>query len=313
MICPKCGTECPDGNIFCEACGAELDAPVLPENIDDKGRVKKKGKNSKADKPGKEKRRKTPEEKAAFRKKLKGAGICLAVIAIVVLIVLISNLLGANKGYNAAQSIPLGRNVEYASAETGLTFQVMSTNGLINNMTDFDYICLAEDTVKVNGSEQPRWAIMLTVSEDDIITDVEYYDFSQLKINWKGRKSAVVLTADSVTFGSSIKNLNKTLGMNPYYIKRSVSNDSVYGYRYYCTDEAEGFDHVYNFYVDFSDVELTVRNVHSAEVNYARVLLSADPTFTESEETDIIDEDELTDEEYSDEDEDYNEDEDYEE
>ena len=54
LICKKCGSECPDGNIFCEACGAELDAPVLPENIDDKGRVKNK--KPKKEKAAKEKK-----------------------------------------------------------------------------------------------------------------------------------------------------------------------------------------------------------------------------------------------------------------
>ena len=42
IICKKCGSECPDGNIFCEKCGAELETPVLPENVDSKGRMKMK-------------------------------------------------------------------------------------------------------------------------------------------------------------------------------------------------------------------------------------------------------------------------------
>ena len=78
MICKKCGSECPDGNIFCEACGAELEAPVLPDNVDDKGRMKKKVKavkpKAQPEKPRKEhkeKKKRTPEEKAAFVKKLK--------------------------------------------------------------------------------------------------------------------------------------------------------------------------------------------------------------------------------------------------
>ena len=278
MICKKCGSECPDGNIFCEVCGAELESPVLPENIDEKGRVKNKKKAEKQKNPKKEKpvkKKKTPEEKTALKKKLKGGAVCLGVIAVIVLIVWLSSIIGANKGYNAALKIPLGRNVEYAAAETKLDFQTLSTNGLINNMADFDYICLSEDTVKVSGSEQPRWVIMLTTDEDDIITHVEYYDFSQLKLNWKGRKEAAMLTEDSLEYGMNIRSVNKTIGMKPYYIRRSVSNDSIYGYRYYYTDEAEGYDHVYNYFVDFSDVENSVRNVHYSEINYAGAILSA--------------------------------------
>ena len=75
----------------------------------------------------------------------------------------------------------------------------------------------------------------------------------------------------------SIKNVNKTLGLKPYYIKRSVSNDSLYCYRYYFTDPNAGYDRAYNYYVEFSDIELAVRNVSYSEINYAQTILSANP------------------------------------
>ncbi|MCI7767331.1 MAG: hypothetical protein MSJ26_05025 [Oscillospiraceae bacterium] len=277
MICKKCGSECPDGNIFCEACGAELDAPVLPENVDDKGRMKKqaKPKKEKAPKPKKEKKQRTAEEKAALAKKLKAAGICLALIAVIVIVVIIMQLLGSSDGYNAAQKIPVGRNVAFAESETGLTFEKKSANGMINNMTSFDYICISDKTTKVSGSEQPRWVILLTVGEDDIITAVEYYDFTQLKLNWKGRKMAEMLDQNSLDYGMSIKSVNKKLGLKPYYIKRTVSNDSTYCYRYFYTDPEQGYDRSYNYYVEFSDVEMAVKNVNYREINYAATILAA--------------------------------------
>lgn len=286
MICRKCGSECPDGNIFCEACGAELDAPVLPDNIDDKGRVKKQKRVKekretasdlrKSDRPKREKRQITAEERAAFVKRLKGAGICLAVIAAVIVIVLIVNAVSGNDGYNAAQKIPIGRNIDFASSETELVFSKKSNNGMINNMTDFDYICISEDTVKVSGSEQPRWAIMITVNDDEIITDVEYYDFKQLKLNWKGRKMAQMLDENTLEYGMTTRNVNKTLGLKPYYIKRSSSNSFVYCYRYYFTDPYEGFDRTYNYYVEFSELDSSLTDIRYSEINYAAAILSAD-------------------------------------
>lgn len=262
MKCQKCGSECPDGNIFCEACGAELDSPVLPDNIDDKGRMKggKKKAEPKPEKKKKEKRTVSPEQRKMLANRVKAAAICLIIIAAVVLAVYLINFAKANKGFNSAQSIPLGRNVEYAASETGLVFSKEGVNAMIDSMADYDYVCISEDTVKVSGSEQPQWAILLTVAADDTITDVEYYDFRQLKNNWKGRKMPQLLDKDSLEYGMSIRNVNKALGMKPYYIKRSVSNDSLYGYRYFYTDEECSYDRVYNYYVDFSDVELAVRN-----------------------------------------------------
>lgn len=276
MVCRKCGTECPDGNIFCEACGAELDAPVLPENIDERGRVKKKKENKIVEsKPKKEKKIRTPENKESFKKRLKGALICLAVIAVIVIIVIIISIINANKGYNVAQQIPLGRNIEYAQLETGLEFSEKSSNGMINSMCDFDYICISDETVKVSGSEQPRWVIMLTVDDDGYISDVEYYDFSQLKLNWKGRKMSEMLDQNTLEYGMSIKNVNKKIGMKPYYIKRSVVNDSIYCYRYYYTDEINGYDRAYNYFVKFSDIELSVKDISFSEIDYAGTILAA--------------------------------------
>ncbi|MCM1577851.1 MAG: zinc ribbon domain-containing protein, partial [Ruminococcus sp.] len=65
MKCQKCGTECPDGNLFCEACGAELETPVLPENIDEKGYVKKEKRPRPKKTPSP---KKAPGEKATVKK-----------------------------------------------------------------------------------------------------------------------------------------------------------------------------------------------------------------------------------------------------
>lgn len=283
VICKKCGAECYDGNIFCEKCGAELDVDILPSNIDEKGNVKQSDESVQNETQVKStaskstgKIRMTEAQKEARRKTVKGFLIVLAVIALVVLILIIAEFLGSSKGYNAALKVPLGRNVEFAQSETGLKFISRSSNGMINSMSDFDYVCVSEKNVKVSGSEQPEWAIMLNVDDSGMISTVEYYDFTQLKLNWQGRRMSEMLTDKSLTYGMSIKNVNKTLGMSPYYIKRHVSNDSIYCYRYYFTDESAGYDRAFNYYVGFSDTDNSVKSVSYREIDYARIILNAD-------------------------------------
>ncbi|MBQ5311566.1 MAG: zinc ribbon domain-containing protein, partial [Oscillospiraceae bacterium] len=273
MICKHCGSECPDGNIFCEVCGKELDPAVLPENIDSKGRINN-DKTEKKKKPAREKVHLTEGQKAARKKTLRWLGIGAGVVVIVVALMLVISFISSSNGYSTAVKISLGRNIEYAKSETGLDFAEKSSNGMINSMADFDYIYASEDKTRVNGSEYPKWIILLNTDNEGMISDVEFYDFTQLKNNWMGKKTAAQLTENDLTFGMSIKNVNKTIGMKPYYIKRSVSNDSVYCYRYYCTDPDEGYDRAFNYYVDFSETEKTVRTIHYNEIEYSRIILN---------------------------------------
>lgn len=273
MICKHCGSECPDGNIFCEVCGKELDPAVLPDNIDSKGRIKNE-KPEKKKKPAREKVHLTEGQKAARKKTIKMLCIAAVVIAVIILGVFLYSLITSTKGYNTAVKISLGRNVEYAQSETGLTFEKKSSNGMINSMADFDYIYTSDEKTRINGSEHPKWVIMLSTDGEGMITDVEFYDFTQLRNNWMGKKAAAMLTENDLTFGMSIKNVNKTIGMKPYYIKRSVSNDSVYCYRYFFTDSDAGYDRAYNYYVDFSETEKSVRTIYYKEIEYSRVILN---------------------------------------
>ena len=77
----------------------------------------------------------------------------------------------------------------------------------------------------------------------------------ELKLNWKGRKNAEKLDQNSLDFGMNIKNVSKTLGFKPYYIKRNVSNEAVYCYRYYYFDEMIGCDRAFNYYVEYTYVK----------------------------------------------------------
>ena len=310
IICKKCGSENPDGNIFCQDCGAELDVDILPDNIDEQGNVihpdavedpvfdeqpesaAKKAEDKKAPralgKPGKprgakpskgkkgERIRLTEGQRAARQRTVRFVFILLMLAAIVAGVMLIYTLVTQGRGYTAAMKIPLGRNVEFAESETGLKFSERSANGMINSMADFDYICISDKTVKVSGSEQPKWVIMLYLDDADMISEVEYYDFTQLKLNWKGRRMAEKLSEDSLSYGMPVKNVNKTLSLKPYYIRRNVQNDSIYCYRYYYTDESVGYDRAFNYYVGFSDTDMTVRSIDYSEIEYAKVILNAD-------------------------------------
>ena len=86
----------------------------------------------------------------------------------------------------------------------------------------------------------------------------------------------ILAMGDSLSYGMPVKNVNKTLSLKPYYIRRNVQNDSIYCYRYYYTDESAGYDRAFNYYVGFSDTDMTVRSIDYSEIEYAKVILNAD-------------------------------------
>ncbi|MBP1561649.1 MAG: zinc ribbon domain-containing protein [Oscillospiraceae bacterium] len=276
MRCPECQSEIGENDVFCGVCGAEIivnDTAVKEEKAEEpapaKKKKSKKGKNDSADG---DKRR-----KLNLIMKIVCAAVVLAII--IVAAVYITAAVKASRGKKIFDSVPLGRDIAKIEADTGVAFLSgeSSLYGAVNHIADYDYICESEKCVTVSGITVPEWVVVLKKGEGDSASEAKLYNFSILKHNWMGQKTASKIETSVVEFGMSVKAAERALGLKPYTIKKeSVNNTSTYVYRYHYIDSESGNTVVKNFCVTVSDVDGQVKDVTENTLDYLNMILQAE-------------------------------------
>lgn len=309
LICGKCKAENQDGEMFCIKCGTELYSGenVSKDESADKNppkpkkkkipltkKIANKKKADEAEKPDepkpaekkapekKKNKRISPEENADRREKilstLKITVIAAAVLVLIIAIVLIITGLNDKKGERIAAKVPIGRNIEYCEKETGVTFSRTSLFPELKAVASFDYLCESEDKVNISGITMPKWAVMTDTGADGVISSVEYYNFNALAGGWKGTHSDILLTKDTVQYGMDKKTAEKAIGFEPYYFIKSSDDTEIQCYRYYIIDNETGNERVFNYFVEYNDINGTVINAYDKEINYVKYILGVTPS-----------------------------------
>ncbi|MDR0904127.1 MAG: zinc ribbon domain-containing protein [Ruminococcus sp.] len=264
MICPKCNSEITEDTDFCGICGAKLADFDEADFLDN---------HSKSNRQIKQERRKALRKKLMSRIKL--AGGILAVIAVVVVAVLIISSLKRSEGERIFAGVPLGRNVEIADKETGVSFEVYSEYEVLAKISAYSYICESDASVTVEGIALPEWAVLLTKNAQNNISRVSYYEFAALSSSWKGTKHDTKIAITDITYGQKLQDVNKMLKMSPYAMIATLDNNTTECiYRYNAPDE-DGNNRVYNLSVFIDDADDTVKDVFESELDYIGFFLSA--------------------------------------
>lgn len=308
LICGKCNAENQDGEMFCINCGTELYSGenVSKDEAADKNTPKpkkkkipltkkisnkKKGEQEKAADnelkenkapEGKKKKRISAEEAADRRGRifstLKIAVIAAAVLVLIIAIILVITGLNDKKGERIASKVPIGRNIEYCEKETGEIFSRTSIFPELKAVAAFDYLCESEDKVTISGITMPKWAVMVDTGADSVIKSVEYYNFNALAGGWKGTHSDILLTKETVQYGMDKKAVQKAIGFEPYFFVKSSDDTEIQCYRYYIIDNETGNERVFNYFVEFNDINGTVINAYDKEINYVKYILGVSPS-----------------------------------
>ena len=273
MRCKECGSEVAENDVFCGSCGAEIIPGAAEERKSDTVREepdKNKKKNS-----GKKKKESSGRKKAAIAARVFAA----IVIAVIITFIIVYAVMSAKaaEGRKIFDKMPLGRDVEKISADTGEQFITgkNSLYGALNYIADYDYLCESEKSTAVGGIMVPEWAVLLSEDGSGNIDKATLYNFYILKHNWMGEKSAERIDISSVEFGMKAKEAERRLGLKPYAIvKDSAENTETYTYRYHYTDEDSGNNRVMNFYVVISDVDGQVKNVYDEQLDYLNLILN---------------------------------------
>ena len=249
--------------------------PDIPEK---KRKIGFKKKDPSEQKPAKANRSRKGSKRASRIRILKLIGALAAVIIILVIVLFIISMINASKGRKLAEKVPIGRNIEYCITQTGAEFTNTTANVNLRSVSKFSYIYTDDHKIKVSGIELPKWAVMVNVSgSDKVIDSVEYYNFAVLKKGWRGTKCDAQLTQETVSYGMDEKAVGKAMKFDPYYIKKTSDNRTIFCYRYYTIDPDTESERVFNFYVVFNDLNGTVVNAYDGEINYVSYVLGMDP------------------------------------
>jgi hypothetical protein len=262
MICPKCGSEITEDTDFCGICGkrlADFDESETEREPRSEVSTAQRGK------------RRSRRQKLISRIKLI-LGIA-AVIAVVVAAVVIISSLKKSEGERIFENVPLGRTVDIADKDTGVTFDVSSEYPVLQQIEPFSYVSEAGGGVKVEGVHLPEWAVLLTKNAQNNISKVSYYEFAALKSSWKGQTINAKIDTGVIEYGQKIKDVQKTIGLTPYAMIATLDNNTTECvFRYNATDE-NGDNRVYNLSVYIDDADDTVKDVTETECNYIAFFL----------------------------------------
>ena len=274
MKCPECGIEIDDNEAFCPKCGAEI-LTVIPNSDTNNKNTEQKKKLFK---------RKTVDKGAASsggKKKFKIVGaVSLLIILIVAVIIIVVNVMAsirANEGRKLIEKIPLGRDIEIIESETKMNFVDASIYGAVGHVVDFDYVCESDKSVIVGGITVPEWAVVLEKAPNNAISKAALLNYNVIEHNWMGEKTALAIDLSVISFGTSIKKAERSLGLKPYtIIKDSGDNTSVYVYRYHYVDDETENTIVKNLYIKVDDVEEKVVDVKDSQVDYMKLMLGTE-------------------------------------
>lgn len=259
MVCPNCSTKQPDDADECSVCGEKLKTSAASEGKDDKSKkvhvnLKKKTKPEPEEKNSKNISKKDKK----FKIIAVGIGVVLIIVIAIIISVSMMSDIGMKNTRKLAKKIGEDKNKAYSSAKLSDDTVSKSDFEFLNVLAKgSDSIIESDKQVSVSGVVMPKWAIFCMTDSFGKLTDVSYYDFEQLQNNMNGCKKKGIIDTSPITNGTSEKEAEKILDMEPYITQYS-SDTVTKTYKYYYKDKQTKSINAYYIRVLFSRENNTV-------------------------------------------------------
>ncbi len=159
--------------------------------------------------------------------------VCAAAIVVILIVVLVSVLSSKGEGYAEDAADNIGRSVDVLNDSDEVHYKDESDYYGVNSAISFDYVFESEDDITADGISYPEWAVFLTMSDDEFITDVVYTDFTVIKKDMRGQRRDSVVNLDSYSKGAKRSTVLKSVNLDPYSITYSQSGIVSYCFKYY--------------------------------------------------------------------------------
>ncbi len=185
----------------------------------------------------------------------KAAAILFAIIVVVVVaaIVTIKVQQWRNDGARYAQTLSeqIGVSPETAEKYARMKLEKTSEYACVNMAADEDdYIYESKKSVQVSGVTIPEWLI-LTSTVNNVVTEVSYYDYRQLKEYGNGVKTKAHISYEGINTGMDSAAVQKYMGFAPFCTRYNGEN-VVESYKYYYKDKNTGDTVSYLLHVTYN-------------------------------------------------------------
>ncbi|MGN1114834.1 MAG: hypothetical protein ACI4RC_06920 [Oscillospiraceae bacterium] len=242
MVCPRCQKPVGDNDNVCGNCGLPLnDSVVNGDAVNDKkqkGVKKPKVKKQKASKPPKHSEENAVkadgEKHSNGRTVLITAIICVAAIALVVVIAAIVANISGDEGQKCASSVAkyIGAPVNDAEQNAEYTFKEDSAYNILNKALEFDKIYESKNEIKIDDISYPKWAVTVSLAGNNKVEGVTYTNFESIKTDTRGVKKDTSINLDKLDKGTSFSEVKDYLELEPYSISYK-KDKTTYVYKYY--------------------------------------------------------------------------------
>lgn len=209
---------------------------------------------------------KSSDKKRGFLRRIsKKVKIVIIAVVLAVLVIIIVSLVfsalgksGMRKSEKLAKKI--GEPVNKASAYAKVEFQSALKYDFLDGITESSLVVESGSDTDVYGVKLPSWCIFCTENTFGNLGDVTYYNFDVLSDNINGVKKESKVDVLDITVGTTEKDADEILDMEPYQICY-LEETKVKKYKYYCEDNINDSIEAYYITVMFND-----KNVVNAPV-----------------------------------------------
>ncbi len=164
-------------------------------------------------------------------------------VLIIFLIIFIWLRVRRNDGARYARLLSqnIGRSVKTAEKKAGIDLKDESEFATLNQLyISYQAIAESKKDCKIQGVHLPEWAIFCNTDANEL-TSVTYYNYELLEDSIFGTERKSYIDPWLIPQGSSIKDVEKKLDLEPYRIQYQQGKIQLREYRY-CYDDKESGD-----------------------------------------------------------------------
>ncbi|MBE6850178.1 MAG: hypothetical protein E7504_00335 [Ruminococcus sp.] len=178
--------------------------------------------------------------------------VIIIIVAAAIITIKVGQWKNDGARYARTLSEQIGVSPETAQKYARMTLENSSAHACVNMATEnYEYMYESKKTVQVSGVTIPQWLILAGTS-NNVITDVTYYDYRQLKKYGNGVETDAHVKHEGINTSMDPTAVQKYIGFPPLCTKYTTDS-LVESYKYFYEDKNTGDTVSYTLHVTYKD------------------------------------------------------------